>query len=618
MKRRLPLFILLSLFCICAWLFADREDKTAEKDVKPPLPAELQEQAAQARQTLTTWQAENPVPSNRSLKVVYWTPSDREPAEAYRERLTRIMDHIQEFYRSEMDRLGFGPLVFPLEKEEDGQLKIYLVRGEKSFDHYEMKSGSAIREECLPTLRAAGMDPNHETLLIFCNLATWDPEKKTFTHKSPYYAGGSHRGGNAWQLDSPELDIPNLALTEPIISDGQYGNISLGKHNSIFIGGIAHELGHALSLPHNRESPEWREQGYRALMGDGNRSYGDELRNEGPGSHLQFAGALRLASQPLFSRSDKDLRIHARASLHDLVVVPGEKSFTFSGRVTANVPVYGLVAYLDPTGGSDYDAHTVTAIPDSEGRFTLDCNQLRSGSTAELRILLCHVNGATNRMTYSYSVNKNGKPEVSSLQTSFALAPLVKALNARDHSRLQAAFDGLHSQFGPGAQLEEINELARRLVAGITNKEQVAASKVPEDQKSIPLSDITPAEAKVGYGSPAYDHLPNADLLIASAGKLYPTGIYAHAPSRYRYDLSKGWKTLTGSCGLAENFRGTAVFIIKADGREVFHSSVIDSEGHQPFSIDLTNVQNLELIADDGGDGNGADWALWLNPVLHR
>jgi hypothetical protein len=29
-------------------------------------------------------------------------------------------------------------------------------------------------------------------------------------------------------------------------------------------------------------------------------------------------------------------------------------------------------------------------------------------------------------------------------------------------------------------------------------------------------------------------------------------------------------------------------------------------------------VQTLELIVDDGGDGNGNDWGLWLDPTLTR
>lgn len=616
--RRLPLFSLLLLFAVGAWLFAEKDSAAKEATIKPTLSKVAQNQAKTALETLTLWQSENPVSSGRTLRVVYWTPSDREPAAQYRERLSLIMDHIQSFYRQEMERNGFGPLTFPLKKDAQGLLEIHLVHGQKPFAHYQKKSGSAIREECLPTLRAAGLNPNNETLVIFCNLATWNEQKKTFSHKSPYYAYGSHRGGNAWQLDSPELSIPNIQATEPIITDGEYGKISLGKHNSIFIGGIAHELGHALSLPHNREEPKLHQEGHRALMGEGNRTYSDEVRGEGPGSHLTFASALRLASQPLFSRSQKALQIHAHPSFHDLEVTSSENAFTFSGRVTANVPVYGLIAYLDPKGRGDYDAHTVTAVPDSQGNFTLDCKHLIPGKRAELRILSCHVNGATSQKTYAYSVDKNGQPQISTLQTHFALAPLIKALNARDHSRLQEGFDHLHTKLGPGPQLNRTNQLAKRLVAGVTNKQQTSLDDIPASRKSIPLSDVTPSLQKVGYGRPTYDYLPNAGLLMSSAGKLHEHGIYAHAPAHHRYQLNKSCKKLTGTCGLAESQRGSCVFIIKADSREVYRSPVVKAGDAHSFSINLAETTQLELITDDAGDGKGADWALWLSPVLHR
>lgn len=581
-------------------------------------PLTEQAQAAFAQSTLSAWQAEDPAPSNRTLQVVYWTPSDRQPAANYRERLTGIMDHIQDFYRQEMARNGFGELTFPLPQDENGLLKIHLVRGQKPFAHYDKKSGSQIRQECLPTLQQAGLTPNHETLLIFCNLATFDPKGKTFSHQSPSYAGGSHRGGNAWQLDSPELSIANLLAKKPLISDSQHGRISLGKHNSIFIGSIAHELGHALSLPHNREAPAEAKKGQHALMGVGKRNYGNPLRNEGPDAHLEFASALRLASHPLFSRSQKAIQVHAHTDFHDLVVTPGDQSFTFSGRVTSNFPVYGLVAYLDPEGNGDYDAHTVTTVPDSEGRFTFDCKHLVAGKNAELRILSCHVNGATCQRSYSYRVDEKGQPEVSTLQTHFALAPLIEALNTRDHSRLQPAFDHLHTQLGPGPQLTRINRLAKRLVAGVSGKQRTPPNEIPAKRKRIPLTDLQPAEARVGWGQPAYDHLPHPDLLLTSAGTLHAHGIYAHAPARHRYRLDQGWQKLTGTCGLAENRHGSCVFIIKVDGREAYRSPVIHNGEKHRFSIDLQGVNKLELITHDAGDGTGSDWGLWLSPLLHR
>ena len=104
---------------------------------------------------------------------------------------------------------------------------------------------------------------------------------------------------------------------KPLITDGEYGRISLGKHNSIFIGGIAHELGHALGLPHCRGSADEIQSG-TALMGSGNRTYGDEIRNEGSGTFLSRAHALRLASHPQFSNSLKGFGRKGRAVFRDL------------------------------------------------------------------------------------------------------------------------------------------------------------------------------------------------------------------------------------------------------------------------------------------------------------
>ena len=74
-----------------------------------------------------------------------------------------------------------------------------------------MSSGNEIKNECLPVLAGKGIKGKKETLVIFCNLASWDDDKLIFTHRSPYYAGGNFQGGTAWQLDSPELDTLNLA-----------------------------------------------------------------------------------------------------------------------------------------------------------------------------------------------------------------------------------------------------------------------------------------------------------------------------------------------------------------------------------------------------------------------
>lgn len=251
--------------------------------------------AEAARAILDSWHADRPEPGERTLHIVAWRSQERGFAPDHRARLQRIMEDIRDFYADEMERHGFGRRTIRLAYDSGKNLIVHEVTGAGRHENYGKPDGQKIREECLPVLRAAGIDADRETILIFTNLVEWDANTLTFTHKSPYYAGGGHRSGTAWQLDSAELDTVNLDKTTPMIQDGEYGHISLGRHNSIFIGGIAHELGHALGLPHCRARNGEDPGGRTALMGSGNRTYAEERRGEGPGTFLTFAHALRLA-----------------------------------------------------------------------------------------------------------------------------------------------------------------------------------------------------------------------------------------------------------------------------------------------------------------------------------
>ena len=584
---------------------------TAAASAAEPTPDDPAEVVAAARAILDDYHRAGPVPVDRRLQVVCWRCRDRDFPAAQHARLDRILTHIQAFYAREMQRHGFGEASIRLDRDADGRLVVHEVVGEGRYDDYATGDGRRIRDECLPVLREAGIDAAHETIMIFTNLAEWDPEKRVFRHKSPYYAGGSAASGTAWQLDSPELDTANLPLTEPTITDGQYGRISLGKHNSIFIGGIAHELGHALGLPHCRERPDEASRG-TALMGGGNRTYGDEIRGEGKGSFLTLAHALRLASHPQFSGSAKALRAKATAEFTELAVDASDsgRAFIFSGTVASDPPVYAVVAYLDPEGHSDYDARTVVAVPDAEGRFTLRCNALVAGKPAELRIVFCHANGATSQLRYPYAVAADGQVEIAAIRVPLALRDF---LAAADTAEAKAQLEQL-------AAGSDERRIAAAILAGRSaSRATLPASDVPADTESYPLSRITPAEATVGWGRPAYDHLSRREAILLGGGEIFETGIYAHAPALHRYDLAgAGFRRLEGACGLAGGSSGSVVFVIRADGREVFRSDTIRAGGLERFAIDLAQVKSLELLTEDAGDGKGSDWGVWFGPLLRR
>jgi len=583
------------------------------------LVADEERMAGQALAILDGWHKVDAKPGDRRLHVVVWTPSDREPPAEYQARLTRMMEHIQAFYLREMERNGFGARTIQLDYEAEGRLRVHVVRGAGPDAEYEGSSGHKIRRECLPVLREKGINGEQETLVIFCNLATWDEEKKHFTHKSPYYASGNQRGGTAWQLDSPQLDVPNLLAKEPLIRDGQYGRISLGKHNSIFIGGIAHELGHALGLPHVAEQPIEKATRGTALMGSGNRTYGDELRGEGKGSFLTFAHAMRLASHPQFSGSVKGMNDRHTATFQEIEFLPEGAGFAVEGRVLGTVPVYGVVAYFDPDGGSDYDAVSVSTVPDHEGRFRISSQYLTPGKSAAVRLVACLVNGATSQFSRPYTVRKDGSVDLESIFLVEILAGVRAAVNGKKPA---AAVMGeslvVKPHYGPEL-IEKAERIRVRLAGSLAPRRSIRSLlEVESALSTVVLSDVVPAAASVGWLSPTYDRVPEELVVLSSGGLTFEHGIYAHAPARHAYTLDGTWKFLAGRAGLSGASSGSVVFVVKADDREVWRSRVIKTGQLAQYHVAMDGVKNLELLVEDGGDGNGSDWGVWLEPVLTR
>ncbi|EAQ80349.1 NPCBM/NEW2 domain-containing protein [Blastopirellula marina] len=206
-----------------------------------------------------------------------------------------------------------------------------------------------------------------------------------------------------------------------------------------------------------------------------------------------------------------------------------------------------------------------------------------------------------------------GKPQPQVIQQRLQLLPLVDALKSKDKEKIQAISEKLQA-----SDDKLVAEVAKRLTASEKAKRpHISPLYVPKEIAEVPLSDCQPETAHVGHGRPAYDRVPQDMPLLEVRGRIFRHGIWAHAPAQHTYDLGGAWKNFSGSAGVAGN-RGQVVFVINADGKELWRSPKTKPGELRDFWVDVDNAARLELVVEDGGDGRDGDWSVWLEPVLGR
>ena len=200
------------------------------------------------------------------------------------------------------------------------------------------------------------------------------------------------------------------------------------------------------------------------------------------------------------------------------------------------------------------------------------------------------------------------------------LAPALSALVAGKNA--DAARQAQAIAAGPDG-----TPAVRALAAGIVRLTQPEPTQystpgeLAATVKVADLSDLAWESAQVGYAKPLRDRNLFEDgdpfPLLRAGGRIYDKGIFAHAPSRLVFRTAGGWKTFASTVGLQTGGR-SAVFLVKGDGRTLYRSPLLQNDAVAKCSVDIRGVRALELITEDGGDGNGHDWSVWLGPRLGR
>ncbi len=550
------------------------------------------------------------------IRVVYFVPADRQPFPDAPERLGRVMLCVREFFRKEMIRNGFGSKTFALEWGAPGKLKLHVVKGEKGTRAYDRNGGSGnFHEETRSALRKQGIDPNREVVLVFSQLLIWEGNKAI--ELGAYVGGGGHFSGLASVYDDPHLDPLLLPSKMP---GGYYGGpCSWGEFNSHYIGGVAHELGHALGLPHGGETQWEKENLGTSLMGGGNHTFGQELRGEGRGTFLAKVAALRLSRIRAFAGESTANRDPAVWTIEQMNAtfkpIPGSqaKGIEIVGKVSATPPLVGIGVYNEDETlgkGSSYNAKTWAIPVGKDGRFRCLMTDLKSVPYT-CRFCGIHENGACSEISLHYSLANVSESTLDEFNLVAPLDRLRKAFREKDRDAIQR----VPKEF---TKLKSVNvqKLADFLCSLLEPEKLVEVAKLPGNVKIVDLSSAAFLDEKTEWEPLRRRWIPGF-VFIRIDNRFFNSGLFAHARSLLKVDLGGAWQDFEFGYGIQDACGGCVRFIVRGDGRELFRSEPVDDHRYRQSSVSVKNVQTLELIVEPA-EGGGVGWTVWTNTQLKR
>ena len=316
----------------------------------------------------------------QQLNVVYFLGSDTEPVPDYERRLSELLLYLQQFYGREMQRHGYGARSFGLDIKSPGRVNIIEYTAKNPAAHYPYENGGGWKAaQELEEFFKANPDrkKSQHTLVI---MPTWNDEKNGPDNPGgvPFYG----MGRNCFALDYPAFDIKHL---------GQ--KTREGQLLTKWYGGLAHELGHGLNLPHNHQTASDGKKYGTALMGAGNYTFGTSP------TFLTPASCALLDACEVFSVTPAQKFYEGRpeVEIKDTAISFKGDQILISGSYKSPQTVKALNVYVqDPpyAVNQDYDAVSFSQrLGKKSGKFSMkiDKKELDGLTNNEFRISLMFI-----------------------------------------------------------------------------------------------------------------------------------------------------------------------------------------------------------------------------------
>ena len=317
-----------------------------------------------------------------SLNVVYFVPNDVVPPLDYHRRLSEILLDAKSFLDKEMVRNGYAGKTLGLMKDEaKKRIKLIVIKGGKGGSSYPYEGGANAVIQEINSFRQNNPSEFHGDHYLVIMPAT-------------VYSSGGEPGGvpfyglgkYCFALDYADQDIKYLGTSG-----------TLGTRATKWIGGMIHELGHGLNLPHNCQKVSEEASFGMALMWAGNSTWGISK------TFLTAADCAVLNVNQVFSRENRIFYGSVKSSLqHIHASYYAEKnSIVLKGRFTADMPVADIIYFNDPNVNNegsgvnrDYNAVAWTSKPIGQDSFYIEMPvtdfKYRDNYEYELKVKLAH------------------------------------------------------------------------------------------------------------------------------------------------------------------------------------------------------------------------------------
>lgn len=332
----------------------------------------------------------------RNLNVVYFIPNDVTVPANYHRRLSEILLNTQDFFGKEMQRNGYGYKTFGLLKDDaKKRIKLIEIKGKQGKAAYPYSGGAAAVQTEIAEYKA-----NHSSeftsdhYLVIIPAYTYDGTGEP--GGPPFYGLGK----TCFALDYADQDVKYLGA----------GGI-LGTRATKWIGGMVHELGHGLNLPHNRQKATSETSLGMSLMWAGNSTWGISA------TFLTSADCAVLNTNQVFNTDNKTYYTDVTATIQNINAGynAAKNSIVIKGKYNSTLQVTDILYFNDPnvnnegTGvNHDYNSIAWTSKPINNDSFYVemlinDLVEKTENISYELKVKLVHNSGTVVETIYSYT-----------------------------------------------------------------------------------------------------------------------------------------------------------------------------------------------------------------------